>query len=336
MRRGLLLLFLLALAAAGAGGAYAWWRLPVAVTTVPVETGTAAEIVYASGTVEPADWAKVTSLVSRRIVEVCGCEGEEVPAGHLLVRLDDSEAMARLQELQAQRALAERELARSERLLERNVGSEQTFDRANADLARVDASIAAVRVQLADHLIAAPVAGQVLRLDASVGEIAVPGAALAYVGRPRPVDVVAEVNEEDIPRVAPGQTVLIRAEAFRDRALAGTVGRITPMGDPVQKTYRVRIRLPDDTPLFIGMTVDANIVIRESAGHPVIPVAALSGDTVFVVEDGRLAARPVTIGIRGIDKVEVTAGLAAGERIVQPVPEGARPGLRVREAGAAP
>jgi membrane fusion protein, multidrug efflux system len=327
MRRWLWILIVLV----GAGAAAAWWQYGMATTVnlVTVESGIAAEIVYASGTVEPRSWARVTSPVVKRIVEVCDCEGDTVEAGHLLVRLDDNEVRARLRELEAQRQLAMRELERAENLLQRSVGSEQTFDKATTDLARVEATLAAVSEQANDHLITAPVGGQVLRLDASVGEIAQPGQALAYVGRPTPLDVLAEVNEEDIPRVDVGQRVLLRTEAFADRALEGTVGHITPMGDPVQRTYRVRIYLPADTPLFIGMSTDANIVIRESAGNVVIPAASMVGDQVFMVEGDRLVARPVEVGIRGIDSVEVLEGLQPGDRIVSPLPEGAEAGMRV-------
>ncbi len=110
--------------------------------------------------------------------------------------------------------------------------------------------------------------GVVLRRDGEVGEIVEPGQILFRVGVPKPLQVVAEVNEEDIPRVAVGQTVLLRTDAFPGRRLEGKVHEITPMGDAVAKTYRIRISLPDDTPLHVGMSVEANVVTREKAGCP--------------------------------------------------------------------
>ncbi len=332
MRRALIITLVLVVIG---GGVLAWYRIgpgtPVTLRTA--ETGTAAEIVYASGTVEPRRWAKVTSLVSERIVEVCNCEGETVAAGDMLARLDDSKVQARLKELEAQRDLAERELQRAANLLEKNFASEQTYDRAEADLARVEAARAEVLEQIKDYLITAPVSGQVLRLDASVGEIARPGDILAHVGEPLPRDLVAEVNEEDIPRVEPGQKVLLRSDAFPGRVLEGTVRQVTPMGDPVQRTYRVRIALPDDTPLFIGMSADANIVIREREGNVVVPVVALSRERLFTVEDDRLVARPVEIGIRGLESAEVLSGIEPGERYVSPLPEDVEPGMAVSVVG---
>ncbi len=324
-----------ALALAAGGYIYLSER-PVAVTTVAVTTGTAAEVVYASGVVEPKTWAKVTSLVRERIVEVCGCEGQPVAAGALLVRLDDSEVRANMRELDARRTLLLKELDRAAALFERNVGSRQMWERASAALSENEASLAALQEKSNEHRITAPIAGDVLRLDASVGEIVEPGEEIAWVGQPRPLEVVAEVNEEDIPRVKTGQKVLLRSDAYVGQALAGTVGTITPKGDPVAKTYRVRIALPNDTPLFIGMTVDANVVIREVPDRVIVPVAALTASKVAVVENGRMVERSVKLGIRGLETAEVTEGLASGDQVVMPIPEGLTPGDRVvvREAGS--
>ena len=113
--------------------------------------------------------------------------------------------------------------------------------------------------------------GVVLRRDGEVGEIAEVGQILFRVGVPKPLQVVAEVNEEDIPRVAVGQTVLLRTDAFPGQRLEATVREITPMGDPVAKTYRIRVALPDDTPLRPGMSVEANVVTREKPNALLVP-----------------------------------------------------------------
>ena len=108
------------------------------------------------------------------------------------------------------------------------------------------------------------------------------------------------------------------------------------MGDPVAKTYRIRASLPDDTPLLVGMSVEANIVTREKEGALLVPVDALQGGDVFVVDGSRVRRRAVTVGIRGTRTVEIISGVTGSERVVAPVPPGLVDGRRVRiVAGAA-
>ncbi|MGN7753377.1 efflux RND transporter periplasmic adaptor subunit [Sinorhizobium meliloti] len=319
------------IAIAAAVGAVAFWYATraVPVSVVTPKRGDAAEIVYASGVVEPRVWAKVTSTVRERIVEQCNCEGERVEKGAALARLDDTEARAILSELQARLSLAQEEYRRKLALAERNTISEQTVDRARTDVAQLEALIAGQEARLAAYVLRAPSDGRVLRQDGEIGEVAEPGTVLFWVGEPRPLIVEAEVNEEDIPRVEVGQNAYLRSDAFPERALEAVVDSITPKGDPVTKTYRVRLRLPEDTPLRIGMSTDVNIVVRVSRNALVIPAAAVSGTRVAVVEGGTAKLRKIKTGIRGANGVEVLSGLEETARIISPLPPDLTDGTRV-------
>jgi membrane fusion protein (multidrug efflux system) len=176
----------------------------------------------------------------------------------------------------------------------------------------------------------------VLRRDGETGEIAEVGQVLFRVGVPKPLQVVAEVNEEDIPRVRVGQTVLFRTDAFPERRLEGKVHEITPMGDYAAKTFRIKIALPDLTPLHPGMSVEANIVTREKPNALLIPADALQGNAVFMVAGSRVRKREVKIGIRGTREVEVLAGLKEGERVASPAPIDLKDDARVRVARPSP
>ena len=183
------------------------------------------EIVYATGAVEPVRWAKVASLIRDRIVDLCHCEGKTVAKGDVLVRLDDREVRAQLQELKAREEFAKREMARVTELLGRGVATTQAFERISTDLRQIQALISVQMEKLDDYTITAPMDGVVLRRDGEIGEIAEPGQILFRVGVPKPLQVVAEVNEEDIPRVAVGQTVLLRTDAFAGPAPRGQGAR---------------------------------------------------------------------------------------------------------------
>lgn len=324
-------LVLVLLLAAAAAAMFSWRTLRAPeVTVVSPTLGTAVEIVYATGAVEPVHWAKVTSVIRDRIVEICDCEGRQVKKDEVLARLDAREENAQLAELRTREGFAKRELERAETLVERSVVSAQALERASMELHALQALILVQMEKIADRTIRAPIDGVVLRRDGEVGEIAEPGQILFRIGVLKPLQVVAEVNEEDIPRVAVGQTVLFRTDAFPERRLEGKVRELTPIGDPIAKTYRIKAALPADTPLLPGMSVEANVVTREKANALLVPADAVEASTVLVVAGDRVRRRPIEIGIRGAQAVEVLSGLDASERVVSPLREGLAAGTRVR------
>lgn len=327
-RRFLIAGAIILLLAAAAG----WWRFGrgVAVASVAATRGTAVEIVYATGGVEPVRWAKVASVIRDRIVEICDCEGKPVVKGDVLVRLDDREVQAQMKELRAREDFSKREMSRVSELVARGAATTQAFERASMDLQQLQGLISVQVEKIGDYTIASPMNGVVLRRDGEIGEIAEAGQILFRVGVPKPLQVVAEVNEEDIPRVALGQTVLFRTDAFPDKRLEGTVREITPMGDVAAKTYRIKVALPDDTPLKPGMSVEANVITREKPNALLVPADALQGNALFVLDGSHARKRAVTVGIRGTRLVEVLSGLADGEQVASPAPTELKDGARVR------
>jgi membrane fusion protein, multidrug efflux system len=313
-------------------GAAAWWFFGrgTAVSTADVTRGSAAEIIYATGAIEPDRWGKVATLVKGRIIWQCRCEGEIVKAGDDLARLDDAEAQAVLRELHAREEFSTKEYERQTKLAGRGHTSMQAVERTAAELAQIQAMIAAQTERLSYYRLTAPINGMVLREDGEVGQVVESNVILYLVGDPRPLLLVAEVNEEDIPKVEIGQTVLLRHDAFADRRLTGIVREITPAGDPVARTYRIRVALPGDTPLRIGMSVEANVVAREKDDVPLVPAAAVRDGDVFLIEGGRAVRHPVEVGIRGSQRVEIVSGLEPGERVISPLPSEIRDGMRVR------
>lgn len=330
---------MLAAGAAVIAAAAVWWMLgrgPEVRIAVPVR-GDAAEVVYATGTVEPVYWAKVAALQRKRIVDICKCEGEAVKKGDVLARLDNVEERALLAELEARLARFREDAARLKTLVERNVTARTSYDEKLTQVREQEARVAAQKDRLADLELKSPMDGVVLRRDGEVGEIAGTGNndVLLWVGQPKPLRVVAEVNEDDIAKVKAGQRVLLRHEGLTGQALPATVGELTPKGDPSTKTFRVYLVLPDETPLKIGMSVEANIVAREAKDVLLIPAEALTGTTVHVVENGRAIKRQLELGIRGTRMVEVRSGVSEGDRVVSPARADLPDKAAVRIAAAA-
>lgn len=306
------------------------------VQTVPARKGSAAEVVYATGVVEPVVWAKVTALVRKRIEDICKCEGQPVKKGDVLVRLDDVEERGLLAELEARLKRLKADAERTAGLVERNIASRTSLDEKLTQVSEQEARILVLKDRIADLALKSPIDGVVLRRDGEIGEIAGTGSGdtLLWVGQPKPLQVVAEVNEDDILDVAKGQRALLRHEGSTGRPLTGEVLRITPKGDPQTKTFRVYIGLPDDTPLKIGMSVEANIVVAEVTDAVLVPAEAVGDHKVQVVEDGRVEVRPVEVGLRGSGSVEIRSGLTPGEAVVSPYAKDLAAGARVRAGEA--
>lgn len=314
----------------GLAGAWVWRGLSPSVAVATATTGPAVQAVFATGNVEPVHWAKVGPAVRSRITAVMVEEGGRVEAGQPMAWLDDREAQHRAEEAEARARFAQEDLTRVRTLVARDVASRASLDRAEAEARAVRAVAEATQRRLDDYIVRAPTAGLVLRRDAEVGEVVDTPAALFWIGEPRPLRVTAEVDEEDIAQIREGQRALLRADAFAGQVLNATVAQITPKGDATRKAYRVRLALPDDTPLMIGMTVEANIVLRETNAAVLIPPAALRGDHVFLVQGEVARRRQVTVGVQGPRAVEIRQGVAAGDIVVLDPPQGLKDGQALR------
>lgn len=325
-----LLLIVLTLAVVAGAGWFLSERLKPEVAVAAPTKGAAVEAVYATGVVEPVRMAKVAPLTAARISQVLKRDGEAVKRGTPLARLDDREARGNLDSLVARRDFLVRERDRQRELYEKKFIARAVLERAESELAQAQAALAAARRPLAETVLVSPMDGIVLRQDGEAGEMASAGQALFWVGEPHDLRVTADIDEEDIPRIAAGQRALIKSDAFPGQALEAKVAEITPKGDSLNKNYRVRMALPQDTPLKTGMTVEVNVVVRKVDEALLVPTTAVIGARVFVLEDGKAVAKPVKLGIRGAQLSQVAAGLSGGEQVIVNPPANLADGERVR------
>ena len=114
----------------------------------------------------------------------------------MLARLDDREVRAQLQELRTREEFAKRELDRQTELIGRGATTTQAYERVSMDLCAIQGLVSVQLEKLAVRAITAPIDGVVLRRDGEVGEIAEAGQILFRIGVLKPLQVVAEVNEE--------------------------------------------------------------------------------------------------------------------------------------------
>jgi RND family efflux transporter MFP subunit len=317
---------------AAIGGAYLKYPdffRPPTVTTATAILAPVSEAIYGTGTVEPERWAKVVPLQRRRLVELCRCEGQAVKVGQVLGRQDDAEEVSALHELEINQEQLVRDLNRAEPDRDKNDAAKTVYEQRFTQLEESKSRISAQKVRIDSLVLRAPLEGMVLRRDGEMGEIVGPTDVLFWVGPPAPMQVVAEINEEEITRIAAGQKAFLRSEAFATQALRATVSQITPKGDPTRKTFRVYLLLPRDTPLRIGMTVEVNIVYREKAAAVVVPAEAVADNSVQVVRDGKIQRVPVSVGIRGSRNVEIIGNVSRDTTVLSPARTDLADGTRV-------
>lgn len=300
---------------------FAFGRTGTAVDVAAVTRGPAVELVYATGVVEPVLSANVGPEMTGRLAELLVDEGAEVKLGQPLARLENAEQQAEVRELEAKVSNSEIDLQRAEALWTRRTGSREEFDRARSQLDQDRAKLTAARERLGKRVLLSPLEGVVLRRDGEVGETLAQGQRVFVIGQKAPLRVELEIDEEDIGRVILDQPVLISADAYPEKSFESRIATITPQGDSSSKSYRARALLPPDTPLPVGMTVEANVVVNEHQNALLIPSEAVitqAGQTFVYVIDGRhVRLTSVSVGIRGATFSEVLSGLTEGQEIVQ-------------------
>ncbi|NEX23041.1 efflux RND transporter periplasmic adaptor subunit [Thiorhodococcus mannitoliphagus] len=312
-------------------GAWLWWRqAPVAVTVVHPTRGPAVEAIYATGSVEPGVMLPIASRAAGNLVELNVDEGDQVVKGQTLARLDDTDLTNTVQELDARARLARLNLQRMQELVQRKVVATIDLDQARADLDAAEAVLRRAKAQRGFMTLTAPADGLIIRRDGEVGQFIPAGQAVFFLSCCAPLRVTADVDEEDIPRVRVGQKVVLHADALPGQVFDGTVSQITPKGDPVARTFRVRIRLADPAGLRIGMTVDANLILIERSNALLVPSTALQKGALWLVADGQLHRQPVHIGVAGAKLTEILDGVSPDAQVVAMPAEDLRDGAAVR------
>ena len=198
-------------------------------------------------------------------------------------------------------------------------------------------------------VLSSPVDGRVLRVLRESEGVVRAGTGLVEIGDPVELEIVVDLLSMDAVRVEPGQRAHIRNWGG-ERPLEARVERVEPFGFTKVSALgieeqRVNVVLDLVSPasewerLGHGYQVDVAIVLWSADDVTKVPVTALfrqdEGWAVFVRENGRAVARPVTVGHRTASEAEILEGVAAGEEVVVYPSEGIAPGVSIvgRERG---
>ncbi|MBI3611469.1 MAG: efflux RND transporter periplasmic adaptor subunit [Nitrospirae bacterium] len=310
----------------------------------PAEAGRTATVVYgdildriaARGKVEAKTTVDLAGKVDGRIQTIAAEEGEKIKRGQVVITLDDDYAKAAVSQARAELKDAELNYARSRRLLESKAVSTAEFDEAavKRDLARAHLEMA--DALLNDMHIASPISGKVITKYREAGESIKAGVPILTVADASVVRVRAEIDEDDIGRLALGQSAAITSDAYPGRVFTGKVieigervgKRAIKLEDPSKitdtKVLEAKIELPEavKADLKLGMTVDLKIEVIRRDHVLKLPRRAIRQDAegyyVAVVKNDRWEVRRVAPGAQDRWDVEILQGLKEREKVVMP------------------
>ncbi|HEY6248679.1 MAG TPA: efflux RND transporter periplasmic adaptor subunit [Candidatus Angelobacter sp.] len=296
-----------------------------------------------------------------QVLAVLDCSQPE--AALASAKTDRDATAAALSDLQVQLAYADRELQRAQGLRSAGVNSQEALDNATTTrdslrskiaLTKEQTRAAEARIGVAEQdvvncTVRSPYDGIVVSKDAQRGEIVSPISAgggftrtgIATVVDMNSIEIEVDVNEAYIARVKPGQKVVATLDAYPEWQIPSTVRTVIPTADRQKATVKVRISFDQLDPRILP---DMGVKVAFLSDQPppsknkteakaVIPNAAVHQEdgkaVVFLVREGKVERRAVSLGREHGGDVEVLAGISPGETLVTKGAEGIHEGQEV-------
>jgi RND family efflux transporter MFP subunit len=319
------------------------------IVVAPVASGGSAPEMRLPGLVEPNGYRKVavTPLVAGRVTRVLVELGARVRRGEALAQIyspELAEAQTKYVSARAMLDAHDRELQRTQKLVEIGAASKQELEGIHAEHASQTAAVQSARSQLellgvpastidslgagksvnATTSVPAPIDGVVTERAVNVGLNVDPATALFTVVDLSNVWITAEVYEKDFSRVRVGSDATITTSAFPGLSLRGRVSYIDPQVNPETRTAKIRVEVPNPRgDLRLGMYTDVVVSGAPGASVPVVPRSAVQNvgnrTVVYLVnpkEPGKFTEREVRLGQPSGERVEVVAGVQPGDVVV--------------------
>jgi membrane fusion protein (multidrug efflux system) len=289
------------------------------------------QVAEAVGTVQPQLKTTVSARVTANVIELPVAAGQHVRKGELLVRLDDRDLQAKVQQArealrraEATRDLAQADYDRDKGLYEKAVIPKSEFDITNMRLKTSTADVAALQQALHDAevtlgytVIRSPYDGVVIDKLSDVGDLAAPGKPLLTMYESGRLWLEAAVPEEQSGDIHIGEPYQVRLDAL-DQETSGRLVEIVPSADTSSRTITARVTIPQTENVFPGLFGRMLIPVgeRERVMIPQSAVLRVGQLTmVDVAESGTLRRRSVQVGRQIGDQVEILSGLVSGEKV---------------------
>ena len=245
-------------------------------------------------------------------------------------------SQARIDETDRAVLVAQAQLDAARAGVQANAGGGSESAQARLRIEEARAALGLAQARLTQTRIVAPADGRLVTRQVDPGQIVQPGRALFVFAATGPTQLVGQADEKFLSQLAPGQPARVVADAFPQQPFDARLARLAPGVDAQRGTVEVKFDVPAPPPfLREDMTLSMQVVTGTRERALTLPATAVIGAgidaRVRTVVDGRVVERPIRTGLRTLERVEVTEGLAAGEAALAD-PLSTAPGARVRIA----
>ncbi len=280
---------------------------------------------FASGVLVPRDEMRLAFKVGGIVRRIDVHPGDRVRAGQVLAELERTEVEAQVEQARQLATKAQRDLARG-----RALHADQVIPLEQLQNLQTQAEVAEAQLRSAEYngrhaQLVAPVDARVLRRQAEPRDTLPPGqVVLVLGGEATGLTVRAALADREIPRLAIGDRVEARLDAWPDRVFAGRLTEIAGAASERTGLFDVEAEVDaGDASLRAGMVARLQVFPARDAGELVhVPLGAiLEGDggtaQVYVLEGAdKVVRREVAVAWIGADSVALRSGLEAGYRVV--------------------
>jgi RND family efflux transporter MFP subunit len=273
------------------------------------------------GTVAANNDVAIVSETQGRVVAVAAEVGQFMPAGSLLIQVDDELKKANLAMAETNYEKAKKDLDRFEALSKESAATDQQLEGARLAMKSAEAQFITVRREYNDTKITTPIAGIVTARPVDIGTYVQKGMPVANVVDISRLKVKLNVAERDVFRLKSGDGVVVTSDVYPGIAFGGRVKTISAKGDE-SHTYPVEIMLENNGahPLKSGMFARVSFTTLTHDEVLTIPREALVGSSkkpqVYVIQNGIAQLRALVIDINSGADLEVLQGLGVSDTVV--------------------
>jgi membrane fusion protein (multidrug efflux system) len=301
------------------------------VTTGRIESGP-----LLSGSLQPERTATLLAEISGAVLRVSAEPGQSVASGASLIQIEDAalresvlSARAAVTTAESAATLARRQVERSQALYDAGAIAQRQLEdarfaaeSATAQLRDAEARLALAQNQAAKANVRAPFAGVVSDRPVNRGDVVQPGTTLITIVDPTSMRLEASVPASELELVRVGAEVEFVVTGYQGRTFIGRVTRSTPTVDPVTRQVTVYATIPNAEGRLVGGLYAEGRLAAESHSGLLVPETAVdlasAPPTALRLRHGVVELAPIEVGLRdeALERIEVVAGLAAGDTVL--------------------